>query len=121
MLALWVVPQKLGGGSVVGFGDTRSEEPLQGQSRECASFPFWKELSATLWPLVVERLEIAALLLIGITAYLVVHARRASARATGRSPRCASIRPQFAASITGLFGFLWWLGIAVETQAELRR
>ncbi len=79
-----------------------------------SSFPFWNELAYTLWPLVLERIEFASLLLTGYTAYLLVRGRRRLGswrRAAERYPAAV------AASLAGIFGFLWWLGIAVETQA----
>lgn len=114
MLALWAVPQKLGHGSggILGLG---SHALNNHSSRSCvnASFPFRCELSRTLKPLVVERLELAALLLIAAGAYLLGRSRRRLGSweaAVRRYPAAV------AASLAALFGFLWWLGIAVETQ-----
>jgi len=115
MLALWVVPQKLGGGSggIIGLAQhARKNHSLN--SAVNSSFPFWDELAYKLWPLVLERLELASLLLTGYTAYLVAraHSRLGSWRgAVERYPAAV------AAALAGIFGFLWWLGIAVETEA----
>jgi hypothetical protein len=112
MLALWLVPQKLGAGSLSGL----FTHPLANHSAKSAvntSFPFWNELVHTLRPLVIERLEIASLLLIAYTTYLVIRARRQIGgwrAALERHPAAA------AAALCGGFGFLWWLGISVETQ-----
>ena len=115
MLALWVVPQKLGGGSggIIGLA-THARTNRSAHSAANASFPFWTELRHTLQPLVIARLEIASLLLIAFTGYLLVRTRRqlhSWRDALERHPAAV------AASLAGLFGFLWWLGIAVETQA----
>ncbi len=112
MLALWGVPQKLGGGSLIGLG-THAMHNHQAGSCANASFPFSCELSNTLWPLVLERLELATLALIVFTAYLLIRARRqlGSWEAAVRRHAAAT-----AAAASGLFGMLWWLGIAVETQ-----
>jgi hypothetical protein len=112
MLACWLIPQKLGGGSVSGLVN----HPLQNHSKTSAvfaSFPFWSELAYKLWPLVLERLEIASLIMIGLTSFLVIRTRRGGAGwldALRRHPAAV------AAAIAGGFGFIWWLGISAETQ-----
>lgn len=112
MLALWVVPQKLGGGTVSGLA-THAQHNHSKQSAVNASFPFWTELAYTLWPLVLERLEVAALILIGITAFLVVRSRRR----LGSWGGALRLHPAaVAAAVSGGFGFIWWLGISAETQ-----
>jgi hypothetical protein len=113
MLALWVVPQKLGGGSV-GALATHAQHNHSKQSAVFASFPFWSELAYKLWPLVIERLEAASLILIGITTYQVMRAKQQLGSwdaALRRHPAAV------AASLAGAFGFIWWLGISAETQA----
>lgn len=114
MLCLWGVPQKLGGGSggLIGLGSHALNNHSQ-KSCANASFPFSCELSQTLWPLVVERLEGAALVLMAYTSYLLIraHAQLGSWRAAlHRYPAAV------AAALCGLFGFLWWVGISLETQ-----
>lgn len=115
MLALWVGPQKWGGGSggIIGLAQHAQQNHSMGSAVN-TSFPFWNELSGTLWPLVTERVELAALLLIAYTAYLLrrTHRQLGSWRASlERHPAAV------AAALSGLFGFLWWLGIALETEA----
>ena len=113
MLALWLVPQKFGGGSVTNlYSHAQNNHSL----RSCvnASFPFRCELVDTLQPLVIARLEIAALLLIGFTTLLVARERR---RVSSWYAALQAYPAAVAASLAGLFGFVWWLGIAVETQA----
>ena len=115
MLALWVVPQVLGGGNggIIGLA-THAQHNRSAKSAANTSFPFWNELAYTLWPLVIERLELASLLLIGYTGYLV----RRSRRQLGSWPEALRRHPAaVAASLSGVFGFLWWLGISLETQA----
>jgi hypothetical protein len=112
MLALWVVPQKLGGGTVGGLA-THAQHNRSKSSAANAAFPFWTELAYKLWPLVLERLEIATLALIGITSYLVFRSQRQLGNwlaALRQHPAAV------AASLAGAFGFIWWLGISVETQ-----
>jgi hypothetical protein len=112
MLALWVVPQKLGGGTVSGLA-THAQHNRSKNSAANASFPFWTELAYTLWPLVLERLEVATLAVIGITSFLVFRSQRQLGSwiaALRRYPAAV------AASVAGGFGFIWWLGISAETQ-----
>jgi hypothetical protein len=112
MLALWVVPQKLGGGTVSGLA-THAQHNHSSQSAVNTSFPFWNELAYTLWPLVLERLEVASLILIGITSFLVTRSsRQLGSWGAGLRQHPAAL----AGSIAGAFGFIWWLGISAETQ-----
>jgi hypothetical protein len=112
MLALWVVPQKLGGGTVSGLA-THAQGNHSKSSCVNASFPFSCELDYTLWPLVLERLEIASLILLGITGYQVTR----SSRQLGSWSAALRQHPAaVAASLAGAFGFIWWLGISAETQ-----
>ncbi len=115
MLALWVAPQELGGGSggIIGLA-SHAQKNHSLNSAVNSSFPFWDELAYKLWPLVLERLEFASLLLTGYTVYLVVRGRRRLGSWRGAVERYPAA---IAAALAGIFGFLWWLGIAVETQA----
>jgi hypothetical protein len=115
MLCLWGVPQKLGGGSggLIGLGS----HALKNHSRKSAvfaSFPFWAELSKTLWPLVIARLEIASLAFSIGTGYVLWRTRRRLGSWTAAVRRHSAAT---AAALAGLFGFLWWLSVAAETQA----
>ena len=112
MLALWVVPQVLGGRSATGLvSHARHNHSVN--SAVNSAFPFWTELSHVIWPLVVERVEAAALLVIAVTAVLLVRARR---RLGGWREALAANGPQATAALAGVVGFGWWLGISIETQ-----
>ena len=115
MLCLWGVPQKLGGGSggLIGLGSHALKNHSK-KSAVFASFPFWAELSKTLWPLVVARLEIASLAFTAGTGYVLWRTRR---RLGSWSAAVRRYPAATAGSLAGLFGFLWWLGVAAETQA----
>ncbi len=113
MLALWVVPQKLGGGTVKGLVN----HPLHNRSSHSAAnstFPFWRELSHVVWPLTLERVEYAALVQMALTAVLVVRARRALGSWWEATRSNGAL---VAAALAGTVGFLWWLLISAETQA----
>ncbi len=66
MLLLWVVPQKLGGGSVTGL-ITHALKNHSHSSAIFSSFPLWTEMSQKVWPLVLERVEFAALIQMAVT------------------------------------------------------
>jgi hypothetical protein len=114
MLLLWGVPQKLGHGSggLVGLGSHALSNHSK-QSCTNASFPFSCELSGTLWPLVIARLEIASLLLMAGTAILLARTRR---RLGGWRAAVQRYSAASAAALAGAFGFVWWLGVSAETQ-----
>ena len=113
MLALWVVPQLLGHGKLSGlFSHAQSNHSAH--SAVNSSFPFWHELSVTLWPLALERVEAAALILMAVTTWLVIRDRRALG---GWEPSLRRHGAPVAASLSATFGFLWWLGVSLETEA----
>jgi hypothetical protein len=62
-LFLWFVPQKWGGGSLTS-GVSRAQHPRH-NSAAFASCPFCSEFADHAWPLVLQRIEVAALLVIG--------------------------------------------------------
>jgi hypothetical protein len=112
-LALWIGPQKLGGGTVKGLV-THPRHNHSSTSAVNSSFPFWHELRTVVWPLTLARVEIASLLLIACTTFLTVQARRA----LGSWHDALRANPAaVAAALAGAFGFLWWILIALETQA----
>jgi hypothetical protein len=113
MLLLWVVPQNLGGGTTKSL-ITHPEHNHAATSAVNSSFPFWHELAYVVWPLTIERVEIAALAEIALTLVLVVSSRRAGASwraAVGR------YRPAVIAAVFSTFGLCWWLLVSAETQA----
>lgn len=109
VLLLWFVPQKLGGGSF-SSGVSRAQDPRQ-NSDAYKSFPFWSELSDTAWRQVELQVKIGAALAILGALGLV-----GRALILGR-PRGERERAMLVTAVLGLFGFAWWLVIAVETQA----
>ena len=112
MLALWAVPQKLGGGTLVGLA-THAQHNHSAHSAVNSSFPFWHELSEVVWPLAIERVEAVALILIALTLYLVVRDRRRAGGWLGSIRRHSAVAT---AAFSGALGFIWWLGISLETQ-----
>ena len=110
-IALWIVPQKLGGQSA-GALISHAKTNHSARSAVNSADPFRTEIRK-LRTLVLERVQYAAALLILCAVALLIRARRnaESWLATLRSHRALC-----AVALTGLFGFVWGLGIAVETQ-----
>jgi hypothetical protein len=113
MVLLWVVPQVDGGGTATGLF-THPQHNHSVHSAVLSSFPFWHELSRTLWPLALERVEAAALLMMALTAWLVIRDRHAYG---GWSGSLRHHGAPVAASAAATAGFLWWVGISLETEA----
>jgi hypothetical protein len=113
MLLLWVIPQKLGGGTTKALV-THAQHNHAATSAVNSSFPFWHELAYVVWPLTIERVEIAALIEMALTVVLIVRSRRA---AGGWGAAARRYEPAVVAALLSLFGLCWWLLISVETQA----
>lgn len=111
-LFLWFVPQKWGGGSFTS-GITRASHPRK-NSAAFASCPFCTELADHAWTLVLLRIKVAAVLVIGFAGAVLARAMYAR-----RSWRLIGLRERSLATLAtcGLFGFAWWILIALETQA----
>ena len=100
-LALWFVPQKLGGGSFT-QGVSRATHVRKGQAA-LAACPFCAELKDHAWRLVLLRMKVAALFTILAAGVLWLRGRRE--------------RVLLAIAGCGIFGYGWWILVAVETQA----
>jgi hypothetical protein len=114
-LLLWFPPQKWGGGSF-DSGLVRATH-VRSNSNALKSFPFWAEFKSA-WTLSIFRVKVAAIAMIaGGLLVLGYHWRtRASANARLRlSP--LQVRAISFGVVSGLFGFGWWVLIALETQA----
>jgi len=114
-LVLWFVPQKWGGGSFTS-GVSRAQQP-RSNSAAFASCPFCTELADHAWPLVMDRIKVAALLLIGAAAVLLAQAWRRRVGGIRFRPTSRRDRALVVLAVCGLFGFIWWILIALETQA----
>ncbi len=111
-LFLWFVPQKWGGGSWLS-GFQRAQHPRK-NSPAFASCPFCTELSDHAWRLVLLRIKIGAVLVIGSAAAVLGRAMRArgALRLEGARERALATL-----ALCGVFGYAWWILIALETQA----
>ena len=111
-LFLWFVPQKWGGGSFTS-GINRAQHPRK-NSAAFAACPFCTELAHHAWTLVLLRIKLAALLVIGAAGVVLGRAMRARGGVSllGRRERALALL-----SLCGLFGYAWWILVAIETQA----
>jgi hypothetical protein len=111
-LVLWFVPQKWGGGSFTS-GVSRAQHP-RSNSAAFASCPFCTELADHAWTLVLLRIKLAAIIVIGVAGGLLARAWRTRPgwRLTTRRDRALMV-----ITLSGLFGYGWWILIAIETQA----
>jgi hypothetical protein len=113
MLALWIGPQLAGGGTLKGI-ITHPENNHGMKSAVNQKSPFKYELHHVILPLVLRRVEIAALLQILLTAGLVVRTRRRGASLMhSLSEHGAAV----GGALAGIVGIAWWFGICLETQA----
>lgn len=111
-LFLWFVPQKWGGGSFTS-GVARAQHP-RANSAAFASCPFCEELTSHAWPQVLLRIKVAAALTVLTSLALLARGLR------GRSGWALSgdrERAMVVLSICGIFGLVWWVLVAIETQA----
>jgi hypothetical protein len=114
-LALWFPPQKWGGGSF-DSGLVRATH-VRANSNALKSFPFWAEFKSA-WSLSIFRVKVAAIAMIAGGLVLLGYHLRTRNRPTARlrlSP--LAVRAITVATVSGLFGFGWWVLIALETQA----
>jgi hypothetical protein len=111
-LLLWFVPQKVGGGSFTS-GVARAQHP-RANSAAFAGCPFCEELSSHAWPQVLLRIKVSATL--AVLAAIVMLARgmrgRRSWALSGDRERAMAVL-----AICGIFGLVWWVLVAIETQA----
>jgi len=111
-ILLWIVPQKLGGQSAGGLL-SHAKNNHSKQSAVNSADPFRTELKDVIIPLVLQRVEIAAGLVMLLAAAVFVRTRR---RLGGWIAAVRGHRALALTALIGLAGCIWGLGIAVETQ-----
>lgn len=108
----WFLPEYWGSGHLF-RGVTRAQH-VRSNSAALAKCPFCTELRHHAWPRVMFRIKIVALLAMAAAAVGLWRTRvtwwRRSPLATGTAARLLLL-------IVGTVGWLWWIGIAVLTQA----
>jgi hypothetical protein len=104
-LALWFGP--------AGFsGVTRANNP-RSNSAAFTSCPLCTVLRKEAWPTLLNRVKIPGLIAFVIAAGLLYRSRREWWR---RQPAGDAVRWRLVLLVIGVFGYVWWIGIGIETQ-----
>jgi hypothetical protein len=109
---LWFLPELWGSGQLF-RNVTRALHP-RSNSAAFASCPICTVYKQEAWPELLNRVKYAAIL--GMVAAAFGLWKTRAAWRWGR-PVEPAIRARAWLLASGLFGFVWWLGIAIETQA----
>jgi hypothetical protein len=109
---LWFLPELWGSGHLL-RGVTRAQHP-RSNSAAFAKCPVCTVFRKEAWPAVWDRVKIP-----GVIALLVAAVGLGRTREEWWKQRVVSPGVRARAWLLGLgvFGFVWWLGVAVETQA----
>jgi hypothetical protein len=109
---LWFLPELWGSGQLW-RSVTRAQHP-RANSAAFASCPVCTVFKHEAWPSLLNRVKVPAIIAILASAWGLWRTRSSWWRA-GPLPRPVLARAVVLA--LGLFGFVWWIGIAVETQS----
>jgi hypothetical protein len=109
---LWFGPELWGSGQLL-RNVTRALHP-RSNSAAFAKCPVCTVFRKEAWPQVPDRVKIAGALGIVAAAVGLWRARWSFSR---RAPVSPGMRARAWLVVIGSFGYLWWLGIAIETQA----
>jgi hypothetical protein len=109
---LWFLPELWGSGHLL-RGVTRAQHP-RSNSAAFAKCPVCTVFKKEAWPAVLNRVKIPAIIALFAAASGLWRTRHAWWR---RPDVDRGIRARAWLLGLGLFGFVWWLGVAVETQA----
>jgi hypothetical protein len=108
---LWFLPELWGSGQLW-RGVTRAQHPRP-NSAAFASCPVCTVFRQEAWPSLLNRVKLPAIIALVAAAWGLWKTRASWWR---RPPLPAAIQARGALLALGLFGFVWWFGIAVETQ-----
>jgi hypothetical protein len=110
---LWFVPELWGSGHLL-RGVTRAQHP-RSNSAAFAKCPVCTVFKKEAWPAVLNRVKIPGIIALFVAAFGLFRSRAAWWRHSGPVDRGIKARAWLLG--LGLFGLVWWLGIAFETQA----
>jgi hypothetical protein len=110
---LWFLPELWGSGHLL-RGVTRAQHP-RSNSAAFAKCPVCTVFKKEAWPAVLNRVKIPGIIALFVAAFGLWRTRASWWRHAGPVDR--GIRARAWLVGLGLFGLLWWLGIAFETQA----
>ena len=109
---LWFLPELWGSGHLL-RGVTRAQHP-RSNSAAFAKCPVCTVFKKEAWPAVLNRVKIPAIIALFAAAIGLWRTRAAWWR---RQDVDRGVRARAWLLGLGLFGFVWWLGVAIETQA----
>jgi hypothetical protein len=109
---LWFGPEYWGSGHFF-RGVTRAQH-VRSNSAALAKCPFCTELRHHAWPRVMFRIKAVAVLAVIAAAFGLWRTRETWWR---RAPVSSSVVARLLLLVLGTVGWLWWIGIAVLTQA----
>jgi hypothetical protein len=109
---LWFLPELWGSGHLF-RGVTRAQH-VRSNSAALANCPFCTEFRQHAWPKVMFRIKGVSLLAIAAAAFGLYRTRGSWWR---RRPLLPATRGRLVLLVAGAVGWLWWIGIAVLTQA----
>jgi hypothetical protein len=109
---LWFGPELWGSGHLF-RGVTRAQH-VRSNSAALAKCPFCTEFRHHAWPRVMFRIKVVALIAMAAAAFLLYRTRASWWR---RGPVAPVTRGRLVLLVAGAVGWLWWIGIAVLTQA----
>jgi hypothetical protein len=128
---LWFLPEYWGSGHLL-RGVTRAHHP-RSNSPAFTSCPFCTEFVHHAWPRVMLRVKAVGLAALAAAAWGLWRARSApgapgsapgapgsapgAPRSVLRAPISAGARARLLLVVVGAVGWLWWIGVSVETQA----
>jgi hypothetical protein len=114
--ALWFLPELWGSGHLF-RGVQRASHP-RSNSAAFASCPVCTEFTQHAWGAILERIKVIAIITMAVAGVGLWRSRGTWWRALRERRAVAepADRARAAVLLTGALGFLWWFGIAVETQ-----
>ena len=110
---LWFLPELWGSGHLL-RGVTRAQHP-RSNSAAFAKCPVCTVFKKEAWPTVLNRVKIPGIIALFVAAFGLWRTRASWWRHSGPVDR--GIRARAWLLGLGVFGLVWWLGIAFETQA----
>ncbi len=108
----WFLPELWGSGHLL-RGVTRAHHP-RSNSAAFAKCPFCTEFRHHAWPRLMSRVKVVGLLAMAVAGLGLWRTRASWWRARPISP---AARARLLLLAVGAMGWLWWIGVSVETQA----
>jgi hypothetical protein len=109
---LWFLPELWGSGHLL-RGVSRAQHP-RSNSAAFTSCPVCTVFKKEAWISVLNRVKVAGIVAMAVAAWGLWRTRATWWR---QSSVPVTVRARIGLIVIGVFGFVWWLGIAIETQA----